>query len=45
LLQANPNAPAEDLLTAKLKECSTKLDADEAACLAGKPAYYPEVLP
>lgn len=45
LLQANPNASAEDLLKAKLKERSAKLDANEAARLAGKDAYYPDVLP
>src|ERR1700687_231521 len=45
LLLSSPSASPEDLLKAKLKERSAKLDANEAARLAGKPPYYPEVLP
>ncbi len=38
-------ATAVDLLTAANAARSAKLDANEAARLAGKSAYYPEVLP
>jgi hypothetical protein len=45
LLKANPLATAEDLLKAAQKERSAKLDANEAARLAGKPPYFPDVTP
>jgi hypothetical protein len=45
LLQANPNASAEDLLKAAHKERSAKLEANEAARLAKKPPYFPDVFP
>jgi hypothetical protein len=45
LLQANPNASAEDLLRALNKERSAKLDANEAARRANKPPYFPDVVP
>lgn len=45
VLLANPAASATDLLTATQKERSTKLDANEAARLAGKPPYFPDVFP
>lgn len=45
LLRANPAASAEDILKAAQKERSAKLDANEAARLAGKPPYFPDVVP
>jgi hypothetical protein len=45
LLQANPSAPPEELLKAAQKERSAKLDANEAARLAKKPPYFPDVFP
>lgn len=44
-LLANPATTPEDLLKARLNERSKKLDANEAARLAGKGAYYPDVVP
>ncbi len=43
LLKANPGATAEDLLKAAQKERSAKIDANEAARLAGRGPYFPEV--
>jgi hypothetical protein len=45
LLQSSTTATAEDLLKAAQKERSAKLDANEAARLAGNPPYFPDVLP
>jgi hypothetical protein len=45
LLKDNPLATAEELLKAAQKERSAKLDANEAARLAGKPPYFPDVTP
>jgi hypothetical protein len=44
-LHADPAAAKEALLVADQKARSAKLDANEAARLAGKPAYFPEVVP
>lgn len=41
----NPATSAEDLLKASQKARSAKLDANEAARLAGKPSYFPDVVP
>lgn len=45
LLLADPNATPEALLKAAQKERSAKLDANEAARLAGKLPYFPDVVP
>ena len=45
LLKANAKATPEELLKAAQRERSTKLDANEAARLAGKSSYFPDVYP
>jgi hypothetical protein len=45
LLQANLNASPVDLQKAADKERLAKLDANEAAQLANKPPYFPDVFP
>ena len=45
LAKANPNTTAVDLLTAEIAARSAKLDANEAARLAGRPPYFPDVVP
>jgi hypothetical protein len=45
VLLANPAASATELLAATQKVRSAKLDANEAARLAGKPPYFPDVFP
>jgi hypothetical protein len=45
LAKANPNASAEDLLKAANLARSTKLDANEAARLAGRAPYFPDIVP
>lgn len=45
VLLADPSASSTDLLGAEQKERSAKLDANEAARLAGKAPYFPDVLP
>jgi hypothetical protein len=45
LAKANPETSAENLLKAANLARSTKLDANEAARLAGRAPYFPEVVP
>lgn len=45
VLQATANASALDLLKAEQKERAAKIAANEAARLAGKPPYFPDVSP
>jgi hypothetical protein len=42
---AKPDVTAEDLLKASQLARSTQLDANEKARLAGKPSYFPEIIP
>ena len=42
---ANPATTPDKLAAASSKERSAKLDANEAARLAGRPPYYPDVIP
>lgn len=44
-LAAKPDTKAESLLVAQQKVRSAKLDANEAARLARKPPYFPDVIP
>jgi hypothetical protein len=45
LVRANAKSTPEEILKADQKERSTKLDANEAARLAGKAPYFPDVVP
>ncbi len=45
LLRANTKATPEELLKAQQRERLTKLEANEAARLAGKGPYFPDVYP
>lgn len=45
LAKANPSTTAENLLKAEHTARSAKLDANEAARVAGRPPYFPEVVP
>jgi hypothetical protein len=45
VLSASAKATPEELLKAQQRERSTKLDANEAARLAGKAPYFPDVYP